>query len=177
IAFAMGWTSHCATDVTGHPFTNAKSGGPFRLHWQRHHLVENHMDAAAYSVGHAGAVNYDELDRSALHFRIAFRSQRSEPEYQGRTDAPAYDYFDHLPAYSTADTAIAEEERKQLFDMDPGTLPDHLIQLIQKTMRQVYGDVPRVLKDAPSFNLDGSGRPNAVALNEMWNVCFRYLRY
>src|SRR5262249_32450494 len=34
IAFAMGWTSHCATDVTGHPFTNAKSGGPFRLHWQ-----------------------------------------------------------------------------------------------------------------------------------------------
>ncbi|MFI7407745.1 hypothetical protein ACIBU0_03545 [Streptomyces sp. NPDC049627] len=33
----------------GHAFTNAnananaKSGGPFRLHWQRHHLVENHF--------------------------------------------------------------------------------------------------------------------------------------
>ncbi|GAB3900698.1 hypothetical protein GCM10029964_088440 [Kibdelosporangium lantanae] len=27
MAFAVGWMSHCATDVTGHPFTNAKAGG------------------------------------------------------------------------------------------------------------------------------------------------------
>ena len=39
VAFAVGWMSHCATDVTGHPFTNAKCGGPYRDHWQRHHLV------------------------------------------------------------------------------------------------------------------------------------------
>ena len=176
LAFALGWTTHCATDVTGHPFTNAKSGGPFRLHWQRHHLVENHMDAAAYNVGHGGAMNYEELGRSALHFRIALRERDDQADYAGRTDGPAYDYFDHFPAYDTGDSAIAAEKRKELFDMDPGTLPDHLIELLQKTMRQVYGDVPRVLKDAPNFNIDGSGRPNADALNEMWNVAFRYLR-
>ena len=34
-AFALGWMAHCGTDVVGHAFTNAKSGGPFRLHWQR----------------------------------------------------------------------------------------------------------------------------------------------
>src|SRR5207237_6610804 len=42
-AFALGWISHLATDVTGHGFVNQKAGGPFRLHWQRHHLIENHM--------------------------------------------------------------------------------------------------------------------------------------
>ena len=34
-AYALGWMSHLATDVTGHPFVNQKTGGPFRLHWQR----------------------------------------------------------------------------------------------------------------------------------------------
>ena len=40
-AFALGWMSHIATDVTGHAFVNQKVGGPYRVHWQRHHLVEN----------------------------------------------------------------------------------------------------------------------------------------
>ena len=31
--------AHLATDVTGHAVVNAISGGPFRTHWQRHHLV------------------------------------------------------------------------------------------------------------------------------------------
>ena len=38
-AFALGWMTHLATDVTGHCFVNEKCGGPYRLHWQRHHLV------------------------------------------------------------------------------------------------------------------------------------------
>ena len=56
IAFAVGWMSHCATDVTGHPFTNAKSGGPYRNHWQRHHLVENHIDSENYVARHPGSL-------------------------------------------------------------------------------------------------------------------------
>ena len=51
-AFALGWISHCAADVAGHPFTNAKVGGPYRTHWQRHHVVENHMDALVYRDKH-----------------------------------------------------------------------------------------------------------------------------
>ena len=31
-AFALGWISHLATDVTGHAFVNEKAGGPYRLH-------------------------------------------------------------------------------------------------------------------------------------------------
>lgn len=47
-AYALGYITHVGADVTGHPFVNAIAGGPFRLHWQRHHLVENHLDAFWY---------------------------------------------------------------------------------------------------------------------------------
>lgn len=179
-AFALGWITHCATDVTGHPFTNAKCGGPFRLHWQRHHLVENHMDAAAYDMGHMGDTVYEELGTSALHFRIAFRTRKDAP-YNGRHDAPAYDYFSGFPTYPLGETAIDDEKRTRFFDMDPGELPDHLVELILAAMKEVYGNDPSVLMDAPNFSDGGpgapTGRPNADALNVMWNVAFRYLKY
>ena len=122
LAFALGWMTHCGTDVTGHPFTNAKCGGPFRLHWQRHHLVENHFDAAAYNVAHMGDTVYEELDTSALHFRIAFRTRTDVP-YNGRHDAPMYDYFTGFPMYPLGETAIDAEKRARFFDVDPGELP------------------------------------------------------
>lgn len=179
-AFALGWMTHCATDVTGHPFTNAKCGGPFRLHWQRHHLVENHMDSAAYDMAHGGASHYGELGLSALHFRIAFRTRTDSP-YDGRHDAPAYDYFAGFPPiYPLGENAIDDLARKMFFDMDPGDLPAHLISLIHDAMG-VYGDDPKILVDAPNFSVGApthpSGKPNADALNIMWNLAFRYLRH
>jgi hypothetical protein len=125
-AFAIGWITHCATDVTGHPFTNAKCGGPFRLHWQRHHLVENHFDAAGYNVAHMGAPVYEELGTSALHFRVAFRLKQEAP-CNGSRFAPMYDYFTDFPAYPVGETAIDDEKRTRFFDVDPGELPDHLV--------------------------------------------------
>jgi hypothetical protein len=47
-AYALGYLTHLGTDTTAHSFVNAISGGPFRTHWQRHHLVENHMGALRY---------------------------------------------------------------------------------------------------------------------------------
>src|SRR2546430_11876401 len=41
IAYAYGYVSHYATDVVGHPYVNQVVGAPWRLYWQRHHLVEN----------------------------------------------------------------------------------------------------------------------------------------
>jgi hypothetical protein len=54
IAFAVSWMTHCVTDVAGHPFTNAKCGGPYRDRWQRHHLVENHFDSENYTATNTG---------------------------------------------------------------------------------------------------------------------------
>jgi hypothetical protein len=167
--------THCATDVVGHPFTNAKCGGPFRLHWQRHHLVENHFDAAAYDRTHMGATMYEEIGTSAMHFRIAFRTREDAP-YNGCHFAPAYDYFTGFPAYTLSETAAGDEKRSMFFDMDPAELPEHLVNLLIEAMEHIYGEDPKVLVDAPAFAVGGSGRPNDRALNVMWNLVFRYLR-
>ena len=44
-AFAYGWLTHLAGDVTGHPYVNQIVGGPYRTHAQRHATCENFMDA------------------------------------------------------------------------------------------------------------------------------------
>jgi hypothetical protein len=51
-AFAYGYLSHYVTDVVGHPFVNQVVGAPWRMYWQRHHLVENFMDAYVWDQWH-----------------------------------------------------------------------------------------------------------------------------
>ncbi len=180
-AFALGWMSHCATDVTGHSFVNSKAGGPYRVHWQRHHLVENHMDAKAYDAQH-GTEPYGELDTSALHFRVAFRKGRQAP-YVGADDAPAYDYFTGFPAYNTSDSAAGAKQRHDFFDLDTADLPDDLCDLIITTMEQVYGDAdPKILNWDPSqfSDLDSSGnptgRPSRLALQNTFKLLYLYVK-
>jgi hypothetical protein len=180
-AFALGWMSHCATDVVGHAFTNAKSGGPFRLHWQRHHLVENHFDSLAYDSRFAAGTHYRTIGTSALHFRIAWRL-RNDPPYNGRRDAPAYDYFGGFPAYNLGTNPVDETARRQHFSMAPADVPEHLVRLLSATLREVYAPssaddiTPEVLEtSAPGFSDDG--RPNADAMQVMWQVVFRFLAH
>ena len=45
--YCIGYASHVGTDVVGHPFVNTIVGGPYRMHWRRHKLVENWIDAYA----------------------------------------------------------------------------------------------------------------------------------
>ena len=181
VAFAVGWMSHCATDVTGHPFTNAKSGGPYRDHWQRHHLVENHMDSENYGARHPGPL-YAEYGTSALHFRLAFR-HRDDAPYNGRDDAPAYDYWSGFPAYDNGDGPTPTSHRRAFFDLDTGPLPDHLMDGLLDAMQAVYGaDGPRILLQDPPFSATDpvtgqpDGRPNDAAMAEMWEITYRYLK-
>ena len=181
-AFAIGWMSHCATDVTGHSFVNSKAGGPYRLHWQRHHLVENHMDAKAYDAQHLGTEPYGELDTSALHFRIAFRKGLQAP-YVGADDAPAYDYFTGFPGYDTSDSAAGAKQRHDFFDLDTADLPEDLCQLIIDTMEKVYGtNDPKILNWDPSqfSDLDGAGqptgRPSVLAIQNTFKLLYLYVK-
>lgn len=178
LAFAVGWMSHCATDVAGHPFTNAKCGGPYRDHWQRHHLIENHMDAQNYVADHPGPL-YDEVGVSALHFRVAFRAGRAD--YPGRSDAPAYDFTHGLPSYPTGHSAQETAERDAYFDLKSGPFPKHLGDAIRRVMQDAYGDDgPKILAADPAFSAIGpdgrpDGRPNDAALDEMWSIIYGYL--
>jgi Zinc dependent phospholipase C len=179
-AFALGWISHCATDVTGHSFVNEKSGGPFRLHWQRHHLVENHMDALVYDSLHNGIEPYGELDTSCLHFHLAFRKRTDQP-YNGAEDAPAYDYFSGSsgPPYPQGQSSNDNYIRKRFFDLDSGDLPEELCKLIINTMRDVYGDhEPKIMSDfSPEFHDGTSGRPSVKALQDTFYLLYHYVKY
>ena len=179
VAFAVGWLTHCATDVTGHPFTNAKSGGPFRDHWQRHHLVELHIDSLNYSANNPGPC-YGEIGESAVHFWTAFR-RRSDGPYAGRDDGPAYDYFTGFPSYPTGDGPTDAATRKTFFDLDTGDLPDHLLTAITDAMTTVHPDGPKILAQDADYCLtdaDGvlDGRPNPDAMAEMWTLVYAYLK-
>ena len=52
LAYAYGYLTHYVTDVVGHPYVNQVVQAPWRLYWQRHHLVENFMDAYTWDRWH-----------------------------------------------------------------------------------------------------------------------------
>lgn len=73
-AFALGYLTHYTTDVVGHSFVNAVSGGPYRTHGQRHKVVENHQDVWAYNK-YAGG----ELVKSKLGEQYLFHGKDELP--------------------------------------------------------------------------------------------------
>ena len=51
-AYALGYLTHYVTDVVGHPYVNQVVQSPWRLYWQRHHLVENFIDTYVWDRWH-----------------------------------------------------------------------------------------------------------------------------
>jgi Zinc dependent phospholipase C len=56
VAYAYGYLTHYVTDVVGHPYVNQVVEAPWRLYWQRHHLVENFIDAYVWDRWHTSNV-------------------------------------------------------------------------------------------------------------------------
>lgn len=52
LAYAYGYLTHYVTDVVGHPYVNQVVQAPWRLYWQRHHVVENYIDAYVWDRWH-----------------------------------------------------------------------------------------------------------------------------
>jgi len=48
-AYVLGYLSHIASDVVGHPYVNMIAGGPYRTFPQRHKVVESFNDVWAYN--------------------------------------------------------------------------------------------------------------------------------
>lgn len=184
-AFALGWMSHCATDVAGHPFTNAKCGGPYRTHWQRHHVIENHIDGRVYGMRHLPSENYGSLDTAALHFRVAFRKGATAPDPAMPDDVPGPDWFPSsfaYPPYLEGESANEVATRRALFDMDTEGLPEHICELLLKTMQDVYTGMddagsPRVLRWDDGKHEGDGGRPTVQVLQQMFDLAFAYTKY
>jgi hypothetical protein len=65
-AYALGYLSHVATDVTGHAYVNQVVGAPYRLNVQRHVTAENFMDTWAFDHYFDESVSTTLLQRLAL---------------------------------------------------------------------------------------------------------------
>src|ERR1700693_4330226 len=176
-AFALGWMSHLATDVTGHAFINEKCGGPYRLHWQRHHLIENHSDAKVYDSEYGTRSRYQMLSCSALHLWIAFDKN---------TGASAKDFFKVQPGdnYDDSDNAQGILSRKQAWDADP-KLPDDLAQFLAEAIKEFYvgisagpngqvADHPTIINDIEPLS---GGFPDAAAITTTYWWVFEYLKF
>lgn len=161
-AYALGYITHLATDVTGHPFTNEKSGGPFRTHWQRHKVVENHMDARVYETEHGTDAEWSELTGSALHYRLAFGVNGSSVS---RPSVPA-----------KRPTIRNLYERRRLLDLE-SQLPLEVATLLYEALDETY--VRPAVPDHPAESsptiLSGDGRPTPDAIQDTYAFLFRYL--
>lgn len=167
-AYALGYITHLATDVAGHPFVNEKSGGPYRTHWQRHHLVENHMDAQTYDVDHGGDYTYNMLTESALHYRVSFKDSGED----GPTP-PWYDPSDH--------SLHALYVKRRHLDLD-SEMPSELAELLFRAMGQTYQtSAPPSLgapaESSPRIIMGGDGRPAPEVIQNAYLLLFRYLKF
>jgi hypothetical protein len=59
-AFALGWMCHAASSVTGEPFINNITGGPYRTHWWRNRLVSNFVDSWVFGFFQTHATMNDD---------------------------------------------------------------------------------------------------------------------
>ncbi|MEY8689091.1 MAG: zinc dependent phospholipase C family protein, partial [Leptothrix sp. (in: b-proteobacteria)] len=159
-AYALGYITHVGADVTGHAFVNAIAGGPFRLHWQRHHLVENHMDSFWYlrDPNRPGSsTQYPQFTESALYYDIAF------DEADGAVVS--------RPGYPTGNTLRENWERRRLLDID-STLAEPIATLLHDAISDVFysnGIHPRILREE-------DGRPTVELIEETYRLLFEFLK-
>jgi hypothetical protein len=135
LAYTLGYICHLGIDIAAHPYVNEQAGGPYRLQGQRHHLVENHIDAWAYQqAGGRGRLRADPfcgatpafptLAQSALYFDVQL--------------APDNPNGKERPATLHDDTTAADRRlRKDELDCD-GEMPDWLAEGIVNAMIATY---------------------------------------
>jgi Zinc dependent phospholipase C len=165
-AYALGYITHVATDVTGHPFVNAIAGGPFRTHWQRHHLVENHMDSLWYlndALGPTNGDQYSQLTESALYYDIAFAHNNNNGVVS-------------RCAYPAGGTMRDKWSRQRLLDLD-STMPTSLAQLLIDAMTDVWYQSPDTSGGNHPKILSVDGRPTVSNISEAYHLLYRYLKY
>ena len=131
LAFSLGYMTHLGTDTVAHSFVNEQCGGPYRNHPQRHHLIENHIDAFNYSQTADGGrltsdpwgstPEYPDVSMSALWFAVQLTPDN--PFGLQRPPGPFPD----------------DATRKAALDKD-GEMPDWMANAIVLAMMDCYQD-------------------------------------
>jgi hypothetical protein len=180
-AFALGWMTHLATDVTGHGFVNQKCGGPWRLHWQRHQLIESHMDGLVYADQYGQAPIYNAISCSAMHLWIAFES-----ETETESDDSLVDFFETQPGrdYDPGPRPAAALDRTRAWDAPESEFPEDLARFLVDVLEEVYGPEavtetgqwaahPKIVND---YDPPSQGFPTVVGIQENYRRVCRWVK-
>lgn len=151
--FALGWMTHVGTDIAGHCYINQKTGGPYRLHWQRHHLIENHVDAKLYDSQYGTQDCYEMITKSGLHRWITFSDEAKNP----------FD-SDMGEEYSNGSTPYEVGDRDDAFDVKNPLFPDDLAAFIAETLKDVYAPII-----ADPANTKGQEASNPTILSDIYD--------
>ena len=144
-AYAIGYLSHYAADVVGHPYVNMLVRGPFREHGQRHKVVENFQDVWAVEK-----LLQQEFTRSAMHSGLSFPGDQL-PDKLSRLVADAYSVtyrgeLDDLSSPQQIDNAYRVWYQWYKLSTETGHIPERLPRLqfpITSTIERAWRDFER----------------------------------
>jgi pimeloyl-ACP methyl ester carboxylesterase len=162
-AYSLGYLSHYVADTIGHAYVNRIVESPWRNHWQRHHLVENFIDAYVWASWHdigsdPSGISTDEKTLDSV------RSMRGDVNRDGaaRLNYARLNDLSNIgtsgidPIVDSAINSVCNLIQQGLFDIGVSSLPpppaieDPIFttwtQFIHDAMWETYSSTP----DAPS---------------------------
>ncbi|WP_156928310.1 zinc dependent phospholipase C family protein [Bradyrhizobium sp. th.b2] len=184
-AFACGYLTHYVTDVVGHPFVNQIVGAPYRMYWQRHHLVENFMDGYIWDRWH------DSIDQTDPNTGEQFLDKiRSAPNAK-MGDGARFTFArlnDHINVGTFAGDdpidkfiqGICDDIRNGLENIGvvekvPDAPDDEDLNEWAETLAQVFKVAYPVTAEPPE-NLKGGGRPDGYPTADDIKQAYSLLR-
>lgn len=145
-AYAIGYLSHVAGDIVGHPYVNTLVRGPYRNHARRHKVIENYQDAWGYAMYHG-----QEPSTYGRHDAVV-RSLLAEEREEGElVDGHFADLTSSRLHYRQLLLTPDSDEYRQLTE-----LPDYIAEAFATVSREVYGGGINAAAGA-----DGSDAPDA----------------
>ncbi|MFL6303350.1 MAG: zinc dependent phospholipase C family protein [Candidatus Sulfotelmatobacter sp.] len=206
LAFTLGYITHLGTDTVAHSFVNEQCGGPFRNHPQRHHLIENHIDAWNYSQTAPGGVitpdpwghsdTYPDLSMSALWFAVQITpddphgKQRPDPLPEDPTArAAALDVDGEMPDWMA--NAIVQAlmatfpkgERPQIYQgsdfqntVDAGLLTQIIEQVTGSAPNKPLPELLNDIAPAPPFHVD-TGFPLPWQVKTIYRIMITFYKF
>ncbi len=156
-AYALGWICHAASCVTGEPFINNITGGPYRTHWWRNRLVSNFVDSWVFGFFKTHAqMNGDEPTPAYAGWKALCTSNMQNLINVGNLSNGV---GDDVPE---AVKAMASGNLGSL----PGQFPADLAKLLEKTVTQTYP--ANTLPSFASFSEDAFKQAYVGAFAVYW---------
>ena len=127
-AYSLGYLTHYVADTVGHAYVNRIVESPWRNCWQRHHLVENFIDAYVWDHWHDGGTEPQQpsADEQGLDLILTDPSNKMTPaplHFARLSDLCNIGHLGIDPTIDSAISTVCEQIQKGLFDIGVSSVP------------------------------------------------------